>query len=98
MRIWERNPAGTKCGGCGLQMAIGAPRQVITPDASRSMKRKFYRCQKCGDEPAPADLPPLTSRQVAIEPTPLVRAGMVKLPFDYRMAQTGEREPGSDDE
>lgn len=61
------------------------------------MTARFVRCRNCADGEPPEDLPAFAPPQIAIAPSPLVRAGVVKLPFDYRMAQAG-REPGSDDE
>lgn len=98
MRIWERRPIGVKCGRCGSKIPIGDPVQFITADARWSVKTTFARCRHCAEGKPPADLPALVSPQVAIEPSPMVRAGKVKLPFDYRLRQSGEREPGSDDE
>jgi predicted nucleic acid-binding Zn-ribbon protein len=82
-----------KCGRCGERFNVGQPQLVIEPREVTG--RKFLRCRTCADEPVPDDLPALAER-TPIEPSPLVRAGMVKLPFDYKAAQAG-REPGEED-
>lgn len=72
---------------------------VITfPGTTIALKR----CVACAG-PAPPDLPALTE-PAPIQPTPMVRAGTVKLPFarpeipvDFKMAAAG-RVPGEDDE
>lgn len=97
MRTWARHSERNRCGNCRREFAAGEPRQVIAPDASRAIKRQLVRCQQCADGEPPVDLPSLVVRPVAIDPSPMVRASKVAMPFDFKTAAAG-REPGSDDE
>ena len=96
MRTWVCADALTLCGGiCQGQIRPGEPMQKIALPGAGNSKVKRVRCRHCADEPVPVDIP--ESIKAGIEPSPLVRAGVVKLPFDFKAAQAG-RDPGEDDE
>lgn len=97
MKTWTRAAVLTKCGGTcrGGDGYIKAGEPMLELRLVEMNVRKI-RCVDCAGEQPPSDLPALLERS-AIAPSPLVRDGVVKLPFDARLAQTGEREPGEDD-
>lgn len=93
MRTWTRAPYERICAGpCRGPIYQGQPMLVLTSPAWTGGK---IRCMHCAGEPVPRDLPPLERKTKPLEPTPLVRAGTVKLPFDFKVAAAG-REPGED--
>ena len=99
MRTWARVRLATACGGCGAIVLTGAPMLLLTMPGLTTPK---CRCAACAGE-APPELPPLADHPVR-SPTP-ARPAFTKLgaltktlPFDYKSAQSGEREPGEDDE
>lgn len=96
MRTWARHSTRRACGRCGRVFNEGEARQIVTPDASRSVTQQIVRCQKCAEGEPPADLPALASRQIAIEPSPMVRVAAMKAPVDFKQAAAG-REPGEDE-
>src|SRR5580704_6292796 len=88
MRTWRLAPRVVRCGRCGSRIEIDQPVLEIklaeTADA-------LHRCKDCAGEPVPPDLPKQREQQRGITPRPLVRLGAVKLPFDAKLAATGER-------
>ena len=97
MRTWARVRLATACGGCGAIVLTGAPMLLLTMPGLNTPK---YRCSTCAGEATP-DLPPLAEHPRVV-PTParpaFTRIGALAktLPFDYKMAQAGEREPGEE--
>jgi hypothetical protein len=85
MRIWERARRAMKCGGpCGgIHIEVGDPMLVVRVPG---VKTALYRCVACAGEPVPTYLP--RSRTA---PAP-------KGPIDVKVAASGEREPGEDDD
>lgn len=94
MRTWVRTPLDRRCGGpCQDTIPKGSPMLLIRP---ATLGRDLVRCVRCAGDTPPADLPPLVERSIpTFEPQPLVRAGTVKLPFDFKLAQVA-REPGEE--
>lgn len=102
---------GQLCGRCGQLVPASAPVQQVT---SASGSWKAYRCRDCAGDAPPAMIDasePVAEAAAVAVPTfgrrprvvpprrPVPLADIAKgLPFDARMAQTGEREPGADDE
>jgi hypothetical protein len=102
MRAWERvGVPSTLCGRCGRELLKGESVLVITRPRGTAKPLRFVRCDRC-EGPAPPDLPPLVERDNRITPTPMARLRPT-LPLgmtlaDYRARQSGEREPGEDDD
>lgn len=102
MRAWERvSVPSVLCGGCNRLLTTGEPVLVIelVYRGGRSVRR--MRCDRC-EGPAPPDLPAFIERSNAITPTPMKKFHPV-LPLgtplaDFRARQSGEREPGCDDD
>lgn len=94
MRTWKRNPLKeTICGGpCRTPMRKGDPMLEIRIDG---LKATMRRCAACAGEPVPEDLPPL-AEPVPITPMVPIPNHVNALPFDYRMAAAGERQPGEE--
>ena len=111
MRTWTRAPSGGQlCGRCGQLVPESAPVLVVTSPTGKPWR--FFRCPTCAGEPVPAAIPAReVASAMPLKVPPLGRSGRVSpirrpvplatiakdLPFDARMAQTGEREPGEDD-
>jgi len=100
VREWARASVDTVCGGPHATFTLirkGDPVLVLKgPGYGREAAGfRKVRCVKCAG-PAPADLPPLEEHTVTIRPMLHLRSGAGALPFDYKAAQAGEREPGED--
>lgn len=82
-----------RCGLCNGSIPKGDP--LIRVDVPL-LKRQLFRCKVCVG-PAPPDLPPLIERSPA-DPTPFahILTGANALPFDFKRAAIGEREPGEE--
>jgi len=91
---WDRVRAGaiTTCGLCRKEIPVGGPVLVIS--IGTVVKK---RCDGC-DGPAPPDLPAHIELAPPISVLPLVRFAPGMLPLDFKSRQTGEREPGEDDD
>jgi len=92
MRTWGRALVACRCGLCGQKIARGEPvLRIGVPSLTRVLLRGGCCVQ------APPDLPPLVER-VPIATPPLVhlRPGPHALPFDFKSAAAGEREPGQE--
>jgi hypothetical protein len=101
MKAWQRASRAWVCGSCANIFDKGTPQLLIYVPLVKDPKR---RCQTCAGEPVPADLPdraPITTVPTGTTPAlPFASVGsMAKQvkPFDYKAAQSGEREPGEDD-
>lgn len=62
------------------------------------VKKLRQRCERCADGEAPPDLPSVEAMKPTFTPMVPMRAVADSLPLDWKAAQSGEREPGSDDE
>lgn len=93
MRRWIRAHGDCQCGLCKRDLRHGDPLQELRLP---NVQSALFRCPSCAIGSVPPDLPPLVER-APIEPQPLIRAGKVKLPFDFKLAAAG-RVPGEDDE
>jgi ribosomal protein S27E len=93
MRTWSRAACDQKCGRCGQRIERGDPLQTLRFHSGTFVK---VRCKNCGTEPAPADLPPLVERQVAVRPMLHIASGASALPLDWKARALGERDPGEE--
>lgn len=86
MKSWQRIGAVRKCGLCGVRFERGA---VLLAISGGSWTK--WRCTGCAGEKPPADIPPLA--EITREQT-MTRISALRssLPFDFKAAQTGERE------
>lgn len=95
MKTWRRVSEYTVCGGCGAIVATGTPMVIFDVPGVKTSRR---RCQACAGE-APPDLPPVMER-AAIHPTErsFTKVGALTkaLPFDFKAAASGERDPGEE--
>ena len=102
MRTWARVVVpSTLCGGCNHELHRGDPVLLIEVAYRGGQRLVLWRCDRC-EGPAPPDLPALVERTNAIAPSPLKKFHPV-LPLgtplaDFRARQSGEREPGEDDD
>ena len=96
MTEWVRAASDCLCGRCAAPIRADVPiLLVIVP----GVQKPRIRCQTCAVEPVP-DLP------AAMERTPIrpshrmlpLRAWMPSVLSDWKLKQSGEREPGMDDE
>lgn len=96
MRNWTRAEVVTLCGGPCANSFIqpGEPMLVIS---LTGVSRKTFRCRQCAGEPVP-ELPAFVERTgpKPIGMTPVRQ--LAGLPLDWKSRQSGEREPGCDDE
>ena len=94
MRTWRRAFTDERCGLCRREIAKGDPLLELKIAAIQAPK---LRCPMCAGYPPPDDLPPL-AEQVPMPVTPFahIRTGVGALPFDFRRAQSGERDPGEE--
>lgn len=107
MKTWSHAPSGGQlCGHCGALIAAGAPLLTVTSPSGAPWR--LFRCASCAGEsvpativdavtvpPAPVQVPDLGHRPERVVPLrrPVPLAAIAKgLPFDARMAQTGERD------
>ena len=94
MTAWTRAPFHILCGLCARVIRRGDPVLLLTLPGLTRVKR---RCSNCAGE-APPDLPAIVE-VVIPSPTPMVPVRrLAGLPFDWKIRQAGEREPGCDDE
>lgn len=91
---WVRAPLEWWCCHCDELRPKGAPQFQIR---LTNVERTLYRCERCAWEPVPKDLPERPP-PAARGPLPMVRFSAGMLPIDWKISQTGEREPGEDDE
>ena len=92
MRTWTRADRTLYCGGCGATLERGMPIQLVK---LLGVARVRVRCQACVG-PAPADLPPLVAPPIMFVPRVPIPVGVHVLPFDYKSAAAGDREPGEE--
>lgn len=91
-KAWKRFPLPVRCGSCWGVISKGEPVLEYELLASES-RRRLMRCTACAGERVPADLLPLVESVSAVTPR-MKRTGEIALPFDFKRAQSGEREPG----
>ena len=95
MRTWTRAAIARHCGNCGAAIAVGAP--VLELAIPELVQRKV-RCPACAGESVPADLPARVDPQTPFLRLVPIPTGAHVLPFDYKSAAAGDREPGEDDQ
>jgi hypothetical protein len=94
VKRWAYAPIDTFCGSCGATVPQGKPYLEVR---ITNVKPR-YRCETCAGEPPnleqlEADAVRLAAR--VVEPPSFVQVKYIApkdLPFDPRMAQTGERD------
>ena len=113
MKTWTRAPSGGQlCGRCGQLVVEGSALLIVTGTSTWRFFRCAACAALSLGESAPREIPaPEAVTAPPLEVPPLGHSGRVSpirrpvplatiakdLPFDARMAQTGEREPGEDD-
>ena len=93
MRIWVRATKATRCGRCPVVIPLGAPMQRVPLP---QVKTPLVRCAACAEGEAPPDLPERMERREPEAPVTLTRFSRAALPKDFKMRQSGEREPGEE--
>jgi hypothetical protein len=100
MKAWSRAASGCLCGLCGKEIPTG---QRYLGFSRPEGKRALIRCEGCAGERPPAVVEQAVSPFPVPRMTPqavprMTKLSLVKMPVDFKLAQAGEREPGSDDE
>lgn len=93
MKWWARELSGARCGRCRAQINRGEPALFIKLVEAGVVRA---RCRTCAGEPVP-ELPELVERAaVPIVPMAHIRTGAGALPFDFKTAAAGGRDPGEE--
>lgn len=96
MKAWARAVSRCFCGRCGKEIPAGQPYLGYRwPEG----KRTLIRCEGCAGERPPAVVEVAASQVPRVTPQPVERMtklSLVKLPTDYKLAQSGERDPGEE--
>lgn len=96
MRSWQLARVRTTCGHCGQSIPKDSPVQLIS---QIGLTRVLRRCQACAEGVCdPGQIVVLPSFEARWK----VKEGQAFTPVsqmadDFKMRQTGEREPGEDD-
>jgi hypothetical protein len=94
MMAWERAVVPMLCGACPNVVSVGDPFLAFH---IAGLSRPKVRCRACAGEPVP-DLPAVIERAPTSKPMIPIQSIAHALPLDWKRQQTGEREPGCDDE